>query len=1323
MATNDLNPVKPGETPPVASAGAETFPVQPPVVSVPTPLPDQNPVQAASPAEAQQPGLRSVFGAVHTPNIDTQARNEQAETNREKAAWSESFGASLKMNTTADLYRWFTAPDFPKGDADIGALILQVDIPLTEAELEFLHANKSGSVEEHEYRLEHIKNRRQWGQVAGDNMSAALAGGLADGFWLAAGGAGALVANVIKAGRVARMLAGAATDVAVTYGADELVSQVSPIDAQERTINLISAAMFGGAAGLMVRRADGTLGKLDPDFPDKELGDIASTIPPRGTLDDVVLRTDPTTGKDSVVPAPRKPDTPAGARDIPGSVRETPDIPTWDVYYGRVPIPKGSIKQTARQAIRAAMSNTDDLVLKEFLRNFESRLGAAADKMPVYVKDGEIVRGKPGVVGYYDVGGNRLQLQANQPGWVLAHELAHAVTVNKLAYGKKNKDTTIGRITADIQDLYDKVRPALVKEGGLTKYLGSDLEEFVAGIYTRDPKFVEALSKIPDPGNPRRSALGRLVDAVRRLLGFPVGEMNGFLRALQLSEELMDQPLRVIYHRPKGSRHRMVGVEMTRDEAVKASVKEADDTFKEAAKYNEKLAKLGGWNFHKTIARFSPKVADILFDNPLTQNKDSVDSWARSIRADFTAKQRVYEDALRDMLREEGHSFWTYIRSPFEYRAAQRKIERALQRELDYRNNAALNGNPEARGAPGINAKIVDLADKYSDAMDDAFKELVRSGVYGADQAAQMRGYYPHRWSARIMTDIENRLLDAGFEQAAITQSLRDGFSRALRRMNPDWDQELADKVGKAMVDRMARRANQSDADFRGRHIGNAEIATIADMLEGVEYTQRQRILDALAGISDEANRASYLKARLKIDTETPIILPDGSTVRLGDMLEPSLTNLMEHYLDDAAGRAAFARAGMPTATDIAKLRTELTEEMRRKNVADVEIENTLELFDNAIDLLHGRAVGTNFAWGYRMMQAVTQMVGLGAAGIWQITEYAKLLTKYGLMRSLRDFHKSFQFKEHFSKFTPEEAGRLENILSRNAYQDIRLRPMVEKLEDGFNMPTSHAMLWRLQAAKQAVPYMNVMKWIQRHQSNLVGNLVADTLVQGARGNKKYKDILRQYGLDLDDPLMGEIVADIQQFGADTTKWRDGTWDTVRNGLNRMVDDSVLRARRGEIPAFAQVSDLGKFIFTFRSFVLASHNKTLLGTFNRDGVVGLGQLLAYQYPLSYMAVMANNARTGREMDDEELVRTAISMMGGIGLFSEAWGIITGDKQQFGAPGLIAADRAFAAGNAFFSMFREDGGTAGDFGAALFNATPLLSIVPHAQSIQATLKED
>src|SRR5690606_6151658 len=229
------------------------------------------------------------------------------------------------------------------------------------------------------------------------------------------------------------------------------------------------------------------------------------------------------------------------------------------------------------------------------------------------------------------------------------------------------------------------------------------------------------------------------------------------------------------------------------------------------------------------------------------------------------------------------------------------------------------------------------------------------------------------------------------------------------------------------------------------------------------------------------------------------------------------------------------------------------------------------------------------------------------------ITEYVKLLTKYGLMRSLRDFRKSFQFKEHFSKFTPEEAGRLENILSRNAYQDIRLRPMVKKLEDGFNMPTSHAMLWRLQAAKQAIPYMNVMKWIQRHQSNLVGNLVADTLVQGARGNKKFKDILRQYGLDLDDPLMGEIVADIQQYGADTTKWREGTWDAVRNGLNRMVDDSVLRARRGEVPAFAQVSDLGKFIFTFRSFVLASHNKTLLGTLNRDGAVGVGVLLAYQY--------------------------------------------------------------------------------------------------------------
>ncbi|MES8785772.1 hypothetical protein U6R20_12270, partial [Cutibacterium acnes] len=183
------------------------------------------------------------------------------------------------------------------------------------------------------------------------------------------------------------------------------------------------------------------------------------------------------------------------------------------------------------------------------------------------------------------------------------------------------------------------------------------------------------------------------------------------------------------------------------------------------------------------------------------------------------------------------------------------------------------------------------------------------------------------------------------------------------------------------------------------------------------------------------------------------------------------------------------------------------------------------------------------------------------------------------------------------------------------------------------------------------------------------------------------------------------------------------------------MDDAVVRARLGEIPAFAEFSTLGKFLFTFRRFVAATHNKTLVNTINRDGVLGMATLMAYQYPLAFLATAANNVISGKGFDDKSPIAAtagqALNYLGAIGFASEFTGVLTGQQRSFGAPGLLFLDRVYGVAGNVAGVGRS--ALQGDAEGMLNNARqatgntlmalPLLSIVPGVRALTEAVKGD
>ncbi len=369
--------------------------------------------------------------------------------------------------------------------------------------------------------------------------------------------------------------------------------------------------------------------------------------------------------------------------------------------------------------------------------------------------------------------------------------------------------------------------------------------------------------------------------------------------------------------------------------------------------------------------------------------------------------------------------------------------------------------------------------------------------------------------------------------------------------------------------------------------------------------------------------------------------------------------------------------------------------------------------FDDMMDVLQGNPVGEEVLSAVRNIQAVTQMVGLAKSGLWQITEYSTIMAQYGAINTMKSMVKSMPYVRQLVR---EDSQQLIDVLARNSAQDTRLRPFINRMEDNFDIPMSDSFKLALMQAKQLVPYANAMKYIQRHQARTSANLIVDTIVRGAKGDAKAVQALQAYGLESGN--MVKVAADIRTHGMDTAKWSNDTWQAVREPLTKMMDDAVLRARLGEVPKFAHTSTLGKFLFTFRSFTLAAHNKVLARTMHESGYGGIGLLLAYQIPMTMLAVDAGNALSGKpEMSIEDNAKQTFSTVGALGLFTEAVGIATGNKQQFGTPGLIAVDRAYRVLGAART------GDMGATGAAALNAMPIVSAFLPTKALGEAVKDN
>lgn len=721
-------------------------------------------------------------------------------------------------------------------------------------------------------------------------------------------------------------------------------------------------------------------------------------------------------------------------------------------------------------------------------------------------------------------------------------------------------------------------------------------------------------------------------------------------------------------------------------------------------------------------------------DDPLVRPEFMQDtpatSWLRMYRNEADGELIQYHNAVENALKAQGFGLWSRkVDVSGQYSSARDALERTVAEEIVERDQVWRETQQRFRGTDPV---VADIADRL-EALHNRVGEIARdSTLRGFEDFSARPGYFHRSWNARAIVKADPEVA-------------RRVISLAATRGMPWIDKETADLIAKSITDRAVARTRNEGLEFFGS-IGKNDTDMLEEILReapGISAARVDSIMNRLRQNLDEAGVVKYGKGRLPLDMRASITLDDGSTLSMLDLIDTDLGRLAENYVTSMTGRSALAKAGIGgDDASIAAFRRDYADTLRELPEG-VRKDRMLTLEGLLGDFTGTRPENNVLGEGLQRLKSITDSTVLAASGLWQVAQYADMAAVIGVRETTKEFFKSFPGSRSIFKNAakdPDLADELNTVLGLDLGRDVRWHPWLRQHD--VNLAAADSSVDRiLHAGKQATPYLNAMRFVHRHQARMNTNLGMNTVARAAAGDAKSLALLKEYGLKGAklDRVLQEARSRVRYRGrgnknAAEMNW--GAWDTsVRDdALNttlRIMDDAIVYGRPGQAagsPIMAR-SQAGQLLGQFRAWVAVAHNKLLRGTLSRRGWGGLGMLLVYQYPITYMMTALNEIRAGRgeDMTPETVAVRAIGYTGGLGLAGEAIAItgLSGGRGGITVPitsTLEGVPRAFGAARKLGTGdFR--GGTADTMKAA-GAVLPGVAIMPGtALAIEAVRGDD
>ena len=544
------------------------------------------------------------------------------------------------------------------------------------------------------------------------------------------------------------------------------------------------------------------------------------------------------------------------------------------------------------------------------------------------------------------------------------------------------------------------------------------------------------------------------------------------------------------------------------------------------------------------------------------------------------------------------------------------------------------------------------IADAMQTFVDSGFskfyaQQLKKNALLPEDFAEGLGTYMPLQWSYAAM----RKAFDAGLPEEVLARFIGEDV---LERF-PDLAKygRDAESIGKKFIQtqKISMQATEHMPVGATRDF-------IADVLlnQGVEANRIDAIVDSIMHKQTQKGHKN-LRTRNSWDFNRQLV-HNGQVYSLKDFVDTDVLTQLQSYNRQMAHRNGLAHYGMSPA-ELDNLFVKIQDNLP----AGVNPTEARDFLKAARQQLLGQSVGEQVPTVLRSATTVASSMVLQNAGISAFGDISTAFQRLGFLRTAKYMLKQLPSLFYaISKYTPEEAMRLKDVLVGTSTAHERIKYFVTHFEDNHAIPTQgvHGYIAR---AGQSIMHLNTSEAVRRWLVNTVASAYEDAIIEAAKGSKTHRELLMRTGATEKD--FQNILQEYGKHGLYINKWDADISLRTQQLLMNASDDIALTAKAGEAPAFLEQTTIGKILFPFMRFAMAGHQKILRKTYNQDGIFGVAVLLMYNGMLAPVLAAARNVTNGKRWD-EDIFAGSVQQAPALGYFGIALDSILNSQNSKGA---------------------------------------------------------
>lgn len=318
-------------------------------------------------------------------------------------------------------------------------------------------------------------------------------------------------------------------------------------------------------------------------------------------------------------------------------------------------------------------------------------------------------------------------------------------------------------------------------------------------------------------------------------------------------------------------------------------------------------------------------------------------------------------------------------------------------------------------------------------------------------------------------------------------------------------------------------------------------------------------------------------------------------------------------------------------------------------------------LADAVMNTLLGRPVGQQMSPFLQVFNALGTMSMLKNSGIYQFVEQANLNVQFGHLNVARAMAPAFKMGLSFGALTKNDDGTLKYMIAKTMAAEGRIRPSIERVGEDVQDIANSALAQTTQYAAQYTKFLNGGEFVRLWQNNQAAIICQSMLFDSLKKGKAVGRIAELFTQD----QFQKFLKQYKQYGTKFSKWDNSVKELINRGFTQQIGNVVLSLRRGERPRLL-MTNTGRWIFAFQSFVWGAHNKLLRRYMNDGNMLKLTHLILTQMAGAVAAVYATQMLKGKDPSQMDPMQVATKLgpsMSALGLIGTLWTSI--DRGQIG----------------------------------------------------------